>query len=490
MSIPVIDLFAGPGGLNEGFSRVLSRCGEPVFETILSVEKDPTAHATLELRALYRRLHATQVGRSAYFSYVTGRISRSELFEKAGFAAEEAKSEAMLVELGGRASNLKVEQRIGAALRARNARDCVVIGGPPCQAYSLAGRSRRAKESREEFEADPRHKLYLEYLQIVRRFEPAVFVMENVEGLLSATWRGHPTMQLICKGLSRAGYELHSLGRPNNFRFKQYLLNASDFGVPQFRHRVFIVGVRKDINRRPAELKIGSKLSSLADVIDDLPLIRSKLSKEPDSGRAWRDAIREVSSKLEGCDEAFATNLSERAKAVSADLQLGRPAVPRVALPKSHADWYRSSEVEFVLNHNSRGHMRSDLWRYFFWAEYAAYHDRSPRLCDAPSALLPSHANASRDSKVKAFLDRFRVQLAKRPSTTVTSHIARDGHYYIHPDSSQCRSLSVREAARLQTFSDDYFFEGPVTEQYKQVGNAVPPMLAHQIGASIASILS
>jgi len=129
--------------------------------------------------------------------------------------------------------------------------------------------------------------------------------------------------------------------------------------------------------------------------------------------------------------------------------------------------------------------MASDLWRYIYAAAYAQVHDRSPKLSEYPEALLPNHKNA----KTGKFADRFRVQLADHPSSTVTCHIAKDGHYFIHYDPAQCRSLTVREAARLQTFPDDYFFEGPRTEQYKQVGNAVPPYLAEQIGKVVAEIL-
>jgi len=125
--------------------------------------------------------------------------------------------------------------------------------------------------------------------------------------------------------------------------------------------------------------------------------------------------------------------------------------------------------------------MRSDLLRYLFSSSFAKIHERSPTLKDLPTALLPGHRNASGNLSETPFVDRFRVQVANKPATTVTSHISKDGHYFIHYDPAQCRALTVREAARIQTFSDDYFFEGPRTEQYKQVGNAVPPYLAHQI---------
>jgi len=133
--------------------------------------------------------------------------------------------------------------------------------------------------------------------------------------------------------------------------------------------------------------------------------------------------------------------------------------------------------------------MDLDLQRYLFAAAYAEVAHRSPKMIDFPRGLIPRHKNAE-DGNTKVFSDRFRVQTRDRVATTVTCHIAKDGHYYIHYDPQQCRSLSVREAARIQTFPDNYLFEGNRTAQYTQVGNAVPPFLAGQIAESLADALA
>ena len=157
--------------------------------------------------------------------------------------------------------------------------------------------------------------------------------------------------------------------------------------------------------------------------------------------------------------------------------------------PKNLGRWYTDRRLTGVLNHQTRSHIREDLWRYFFCACFASVHKRSPSLKDFPEGLWPKHRNVEAAITGQKFGDRFRVQCGDRPATTITSHISKDGHYFIHPDPKQYRSLTVREAARLQTFPDNYLFEGPRTQQYHQVGNAVPPFLAYQIAEVVFKTL-
>ena len=138
-----------------------------------------------------------------------------------------------------------------------------------------------------------------------------------------------------------------------------------------------------------------------------------------------------------------------------------------------------------VCNHSTRGHIAKDLQRYLFAACFADVKKASPKLSDFPTNLLPLHKNVKEGLSENKFADRFRVQLSNFPASTITSHISKDGHYYIHPDPTQCRSLTVREAARIQTFPDNYYFCGPRTAQYIQVGNAVPPLLGKKIATVV-----
>lgn len=495
MGIPVIDLFAGPGGLNEGFSQLRDSAGNRVFNTVISVEFEKFAHCTLELRALFRKLQDD--GKAAdYFEYAKGELERETLFETHKAAGAAAKKEALLAELGkSPADDREIEDRIRQAIDRAGKKEFVLIGGPPCQAYSLVGRARRTNDL--TFSRDHKHYLYREYLRIVEKFRPAIFVMENVPGLLSAKNRGERMFELICDDLEKAGYTLHPVSperaelQPDDPR--KYVVRAEEHGVPQSRARVFIMGLRSDLRLKPALLKrLSGDPISVQEVLGDLPRIRSRLSKQPDSVENWRSAIRRLREyQFHNLRDNFRSELLRRLEILPTSYKLGERAMPMTGRkPTRLAGWYLDSECDRVLNHNSRGHMASDLMRYFFWSQYAESHGSSPSLHDVPHFLRPKHLNVFGDLADLPFSDRFRVQLANKPSTTVVSHIAKDGHYYIHYEPKQCRSLSVREAARLQTFPDNYFFEGAATDQYRQVGNAVPPYLAKQLAALVHGVLT
>ncbi|MFN4241830.1 MAG: DNA cytosine methyltransferase [Tepidisphaerales bacterium] len=520
-AVPVVDLFAGPGGLGEGFSRVLRR-GRPVFRHVLSIEKDADAYRTLKLRAWYRLFRGELP--QAYRDRARGLITTDELFARFPIAAAAAEAETWQAELGSADLPLAVlRERLQAALG--NAGDWVLLGGPPCQPYSLVGRSRNRGIRGYRLEDDRRATLYLEYLQVIADFAPAVFVMENVKGLLSARMHGECVFARMLDDLSRPASALAREGRPRPLRGRglryrlypvappadlfgtavngestdprDFVVRAERFGVPQARHRVIVVGVREDFSSRgPAPLLEAGEVVTVRDVLAGLPPLRSGLSREQDSAEAWAGVLADVgrSAWLKRLGASGRTAVARRIREVvnRAGKLACRPreddGTESVAPRHPEEAWFETRDVKCVVNHRSRAHMRSDLARYLFASAFAESVGRSPDLRDFPAELLPEHRNCCASVEDTHFADRFRVQPWNRPSTTVTSHISRDGHYYIHPDPEQCRSLTVREAARLQTFPDSYLLEGNRTAQYVQVGNAVPPYLAYQIASRIADL--
>jgi DNA (cytosine-5)-methyltransferase 1 len=471
--IPVIDLFAGPGGLGEGFESLAPRPRRPGFRVVLSIECDDWAHKTLELRSFFRQFPKGNVP-AAYYRYLEGKELREILFGNYPSQADAARTIARKATLGDPAETSldEIDTWIKKALGpARSTGRWILVGGPPCQAYSLVGRARRTREARDKFESDKRHHLYKEYLRILQSHQPAVFVMENVKGILSARLGGELIFGKICDDLAAAGYDLHSLSgdlsrdSAGSWNPASFVVCAEHYGIPQARHRVFIVGIRRGNGGKLNELARVLAPMTVQDAIGDLPRLKSLLSARGGSSRcSWEEA---------------------RSKGLALAKRASNNAIKR-SMRRFRSC---SSEAERPFNHDARSHISEDISRYAFVAEFAIRHGRSPTLADFPKKLLPKHRNASLEKDAVPFADRFRVQMADRPSSTITSHISKDGHYYIHPDPLQARSLTVREAARLQTFPDDYFFEGPRTEQYRQVGNAVPPKLALRIADQISKLM-
>lgn len=495
----VVDLFAGPGGLAEGFSSIRGADDRRVFDVTLSVEKEASAHRTLRLRSFVRQFDAPP---TSYYDYVDGKISFAALTSAHPDEWEAAIAEARMLELG----TPEAQQELDPILdRLRNARTpTVLIGGPPCQAYSLVGRARNKGISGYDPTKDHRHFLYREYIRIIERLQPAAFVMENVKGILSSKVGKDALFKQILTDLEAAGgtpdsYVLLPVVRSDESGPKRFIVRCEEFGVPQCRHRVIILGVRSDLARlMPDGLKDGllerrGHQTTVEATIKGLAALRSGLSKEPDGSVEWQRAVgAAMRVAADACSDKELQEvrrlLLDSANEMTGSQQIFGRQSRSLSTPKDNelADWLIDPELKSLPNHETRGHMRADLSRYAFAAAFAHVFERSPKATEFPELLAPNHDNW----KSGKFADRFRVQLWGRPSTTVTSHISKDGHYFIHPDLNQCRSLTVREAARLQTFPDNYLFEGNRTQQFVQVGNAVPPLMAKQIANGLAEFLS
>ena len=487
----IVDLFAGPGGLGEGFTSIGEGRHRP-FQIGISVEKETSAHKTLRLRAFLREYRARHgVLPQQFIQFHAG------LMEEPDWKSVDAKSwlhatqEAQCLELGTISATDTIDTAI-TRLR-RDFDDTILIGGPPCQAYSLVGRARVKGKLGYIPEQDNRHFLFREYIRVLDRLRPAVFVMENVKGMLSSKVESRLVFEMLMEDLSTLGrkrgglYELRAVRLLDGVatlveanHASDFILRAENYGVPQRRHRVIIIGIRSDlaVGIPKARIMVPRRTRTVDDAIGDLPALLSGLSRGNDSAEEWTSAVRQAAQELlrlhrRKNDPDLHTAFSELARRLESSGSLKRGSVSlRSGYGRSNDDlkkWLEVPQLKAMAQHETRGHMASDLGRYMFSAMFGRERGSSPRADQFPLALSPDHMNWHSGF----FSDRFRVQLAHQPATTVTSHISKDGHYFIHPDPMQCRSLTVREAARLQTFPDDYLFLGNRTQQYVQVGNAV-----------------
>ncbi len=415
-TLTFIDLFAGAGGLSEGFIRA-------GFQPIAHVEMDSAACNTLKTRAAYHHLKSNNKY-DIYVSYLKGEISRKELYEN---IPKEILNQILNYSIGSD-SNSTIHKSIEKLLQGQQVD--LVIGGPPCQAYSLVGRAR----SENGMNGDPRNYLYVQYARYLERYNPKLFVFENVVGLKSAN-----------NGIYLANME--KLFLKKGYKMKLFTLEANNFGVLQNRKRVIIIGwqQRLKINVPDLELIKINYQTSVNSVFTDLPKLQAGEGK---------DKFYTYASK---------TN---------------------IYLSKSEI----RNGIDVLTQHIARPHSKQDREIYKIAVE--RWNNKKERLnYNNLPERLKTHNNRT------SFFDRFKVVAAdERHAQTVVAHIAKDGHYYIHPDIEQNRSISVREAARLQSFPDDYYFEGVKeganrTAAFKQIGNAVPPLMAFEIAKRIKAIL-
>jgi len=401
----VLDLFAGAGGLSEGFIR--AGC-----EMVGHIEMEKNSCSTLLTRMIYHALRK-KGELEDYKKYITGRITREKLIEKYGLQKER---DSVICAAIGKDNYGDLIEQVRTRLNGKSLD--IIVGGPPCQAYSYIGRARDIKKMR----TDERNFLYKYYIEFLKALKPKIFVFENVPGLLSA---GEGRYLLHMRQL------MLSAGYATDYR----ILNAADYGVPQNRKRVILVGWRKDSNLKSyPEFPVVNREYKVKDFFSDLPKIKSGGGKP----------IKKFSRKNK----------------LLQDLGIRNP------------------DFEFLMDHITRPHTDRDLEIYHL-AVLAKQKGENIKYNTLPERLKTHNNEIS-------FLDRFKVVDADAPgSHTVVAHIAKDGHFYIHPDLKQNRSLSVREAARLQTFPDDYKFEGERGPQLKQIGNAVPPILSEIIAKEL-----
>lgn len=406
-----IDLFAGAGGLSEGFIRA-------GYEPIAHVEMDEAACFTLKTRAAYHYLKAN--GRkSEYEDYLRGKISRTELYNKVPAEIMEA---VINLPIGG--DNNPEIHKIIEKLKGNRKVD-LIIGGPPCQAYSLVGRARR----KDGMKGDHRNYLYVQYAKYLEKYQPKLFVFENVLGLKSAGSGVY--LQNMQKLFEKKGYDM-----------KLFTVEANNFGVLQNRKRVIIIGWQH-------HLKI---------TLPDLEAIRSNT----------KHTVKDLLTDLP-------------------KIQAGEGTDKYISYAKPTTDYLHNNEIrngiDILTQHVARPHTEQDKEIYRIAVEKMQTGERLSYT--ALPKRLRTHKNEH------SFIDRFKVVNDKAAySQTVVAHIAKDGHYYIHPDIKQNRSLTVREAARLQSFPDDFYFEGVKekanrTAAFKQIGNAVPPIMAQKIAQKI-----
>jgi DNA (cytosine-5)-methyltransferase 1 len=437
MPVRILDLFAGAGGLSLGFEMVRDDSGKQAFELYRAVEIDKYCCETLRNR------------------YGETKVIEGDLTKKA------------------------VHERV---IRECKGRVSVVVGGIPCQSFSTIGPRSGYGRDNEEFKDDERDHLYREFRNIVGEVSPNIFVIENVKGILSKKDSGgRKIIDRIIADFEGMGYNL------KNEEGKKYLiLNAADYGVPQRRERVILIGIRKEWKtidvpvieptHYDPERENGKESASngllpyvtLYDAIGDLPEVKPKIT---DTGLRGRQLarIKSLNKRIENGQEKISFDRERFDKHLKEINDSG----------KRYFDFVRSNGYAFIDHHVARSQQLTDIKLF--------RHMREGETAEEFYARKPELAKKLIKYKMDTFTDKYRKQSWNKPCTTVFAHLEKDGNRFIHP--GQARTITPREAARIQSFPDDFIFWGPFSKKYRQIGNAVPPLMAYNIGLKIFEIM-
>lgn len=403
-----IDLFAGAGGLSEGFMR-------QGFNPIAHVEMNAYACDTLKTRVAYHHLKEIK-NLNIYHKYLKKEIDRNALWSSIPINKLNSVIQTEISNKTIQSTFNQIDDQLS------KKKVDIIIGGPPCQAYSVIGRARDP----ENMANDPRNFLYKLYIEFLEKYKPKMFIFENVPGILSA--KNGEYFDKIKIAISNAGY-----------KFEYKILNARDFGVLQDRKRIIIIGWKENIKfTYPEFINNESKAQILKDLFSDLPPL------SPGSCETFSLYKKPINAYLKN------TQIRNGLKFTT----------QHVARPNNERDLeiYRRTIVSWIEDKKRLNY-----------------------------AKLPKHLRTHKNTT--SFLNRYQVIDPYGISHTVVAHISADGHYYIYPDLNQVRSISVREAARIQSFPDDFYFEGGRTAAFKQIGNAVPVLMAEKIAEKIQKVL-
>ena len=392
-----IDLFAGCGGLSEGFQK-------QGFQGLTHVEYDHYACESLRTRIKHYGYQENEI------SVLEKDITDKDIIEQ------------IELELSSRSVDL-------------------LIGGPPCQSFSSLGRAK----DKNGMQDDPRNYLFESYEKILNHFKPKIFVFENVTGLLTAKLGKGKTVNIILKKLGQDYKLIKSLN--------DMVLNSCDYGVPQVRKRIILIGVRKDLGINPKEIYNGIL----------------KTHYNPDSSDERKKGKKKYATVKDAIYDLPSIKPGEGEKEVKHSVNKWNNYLLKV----------RSKNENTLLDHVSRKHNDKDRKRY---REMSKNKWTFKELLEKKPSL--NHV------KKRVFNNSYVVQFWNKPARTIIAHLYKDGNQFIHPDHKQERTITPREAARLQSFPDDFVFVGSRTQQYKQIGNAVPPLMAEAIAKSIKKALA
>ncbi|WP_342540028.1 DNA cytosine methyltransferase [Heyndrickxia sp. FSL K6-6286] len=407
----IIDLFAGAGGLSEGFRKA-------GFNIVAHVEMDKSACNTLRTREAYYYLKSSNKFK-LYLDYLEKKISREQLYEQVPSRVLNNVIESEISNKTFSSITSIIDERLKSS---PNNHIDIIIGGPPCQAYSYVGISRDPNRMKD----DPRNYLYRHYIRFLKKYKPKFFIFENVKGILTA--KNGTIFKSLQKSVLRAGYKID---------YK--VLNSKDFGVSQNRERVILIGWKNIYQFKFPEFNIVPEPVNIKQLFNDLPPLNA--GESIDGLKKYR----------------------KRAKIANS--------------------FIRPQEWNILSQHITRSNNEKDLLIYKLVVDTWNKEKRLLKYNELPNELQ-SHKNK------ESFLDRFKLVRLEDISHTVVAHISKDGHYYIHPDVNQNRSISVREAARIQSFPDDFYFEDSRTAAFKQIGNAVPPLMAYHIALILQEYLN